>query len=47
MNNAVFGKAMKNVRKQKDMKLVTKNKRRNQLVSENNYHTKNTFQKTC
>ena len=39
MNNAVFGKTMKNVRKHRDIKLVTTDKRRNQLVSEPNYHT--------
>ena len=38
MNNSVFGKTMKNVRKHKDIKLVTTDKRRNQLVSETNYH---------
>ena len=39
MNNAVFGKTMKTVRKHRDIKLVTTDKRRNQLVSEPNYHT--------
>ena len=46
MNNSVFGKTMENVRKHRDIKLVTTDKRRNQLVSELNYHTKNGFQKT-
>ena len=39
MNNFVFGKAMENVRKHEDIKLVTTDQRRNQLVSEPNYHT--------
>ena len=38
MNNAVFGKAMENVGKHRDIKLVTTDKRRNQLVSGPNYH---------
>ena len=46
MNNAVFGKTMENVRKHRDIKLVTTDKRRNQLVSEPNYYTINAFQKT-
>ena len=43
MNNAVFGKIMENVRKHRDIKLVTTDKRRNQLVSEPNYHTTKWF----
>ena len=46
MNNAVFEKTMENVRKHKDIKLYTTDKRRNKLVSESIYHTKNIFQKT-
>ena len=38
MNDAVFGKTMGNVRKHRDIKLVATDKRRNQLVSESNYH---------
>ena len=41
MNNAVFGKTMENVRKHRDIKLVTTNKKRNKLVPEPNYHTVN------
>ena len=43
MNNAGFGKTMENVRKHRDIKLVTTDKRRNQLVSEPNYHTAKYF----
>ena len=40
MNNFfVFGKTMKNVRKHRDIKLVTTKKRRIKLVPEPNYHT--------
>ena len=41
MNNPVFGKTMENIRKHRDIKLVTTDKRRNKLVSEPNYHTMN------
>ena len=43
MNNAVFEKTMENFRKHRDIKLVTTDKRRNQLVSEPNYHTTKHF----
>ena len=43
INNAVFRKTMENVRKHRDIKLVTTDKRRNQLVSEPNYHTTKYF----
>ena len=41
MNNAVFGKTVENVRKHRDIKLVTTDKKRSKLVSEPNYHTIN------
>ena len=43
MNNSVFGKDMENVRKHRDINLVTTSKRRNQLVSEPNYYTTQWF----
>ena len=43
MNNSFFGKTMENVRKLRDIKLVTTDKRRNQLVSEPNYHAMKGF----
>ena len=39
MNNSVFGKTMENVRKHRDIKLVTTDEKRNKLVSEPNHHT--------
>ena len=41
MNNAVLGKTMENIRKHRDIKLVTTDKKRSKLVSEPNYHTIN------
>ena len=41
MNNSVFGKTMENIRKHRDIKLVTANKKRSKLVSEPNYYTIN------
>ena len=43
MNYSVFGKTMKNVRKHRNIKLLTTDKIRNQLVSELNYHTTKWF----
>ena len=43
MNTSVFGKAMENVRKHRDIKLVTTDEKRNILVSEPNYHTTKRF----
>ena len=39
VNNAVFEKTMEKVRKHRDIKLVTTERRRIYLVSEPNYHT--------
>ena len=43
MNNSGFGETMENVRKRRDIKLVTTEKRRNYLVSEQNYRTTKLF----
>ena len=43
MNNAVLGKTMENVRKHRNIKLVTTERRRDYLVSEPDYHTTKLF----
>ena len=43
MNNAVFGKTIENVRKHKNIKLVTTERRRIYLVSEPDYHATKFF----
>ena len=45
MNNAAFVKTMENVRKHRDIRLVTTERRRNYLVLEPNYHTTKFSQK--
>ena len=41
MNNSVFRKTMENIRKHRDIKLVTADKKRSKLASEPSYHTIN------
>ena len=43
MNNATFGKTIENVRKHRNMKLVTTGRKRNYLVSQPNCHTPKFF----
>ena len=38
MNNSVFGKTITNVRNNRNIKLVTTNERKRNLVSKSNYH---------
>ena len=45
MNNTVFRKTIENIRKHRDIKLVTPDKKRSKLVSEPNYHTINLITK--
>ena len=43
MNNSVFEKTMENVRKHRDIKLMTTEEKRIKLLSEPNYHTRKQF----
>ena len=43
MTNSVFGETMENVRKHRDIKLLTTDVKRNKLVSEPSYHTTKRF----
>ena len=43
MNNPAFRKIMENVKNNRDIKLVTTDKRRSNLLSKPNYHTKKHF----
>ena len=45
MNSSIFGKTMENVRKHRDLKLVTTEEKRIKLVSEPNCHTTKRFSK--
>ena len=43
INNAVFGKTTEDVKKHRNIKLATRERRKNYLVSEPNYHTTKFF----
>ena len=43
LNNVAFGKIMENLRKHRDIKIVTTEIRRNYLVSELNFYTTKSF----
>ena len=42
-NNAFFGKTLENVREHRNIKLITRERKRNYLVSEPNYHSTKLF----
>ena len=46
MNNTVFGKTVENLRKHRNIKLVTTERTRNYLVSEPDFHTTKFFTET-
>ena len=46
MNNVAFGKILENVRKHRGIKLITTERTRNYLVSEQNHHTTQYFYRT-
>ena len=43
MNNAAFGKTIENARKDRNIELVTTERRRSYSVSESNYHATKFF----
>ena len=45
MNNSVFGKTMENWRKHRDIEPITKERRRNYLLSKPNFNTTKFFTK--
>ena len=45
INNSVLGKTMENLRKHRNIKLVTTDQKRSKLISEPNYHTTKQFSK--
>ena len=47
MNNVTFGETIENERKNKGIKLLTTERRKNYLVPEPNYHTTKFFTKDC
>ena len=47
MNNSLLRKTMENVRKHRNIKLVTTEEKRTKLVSEPNCHTSKRFRKMC